>query len=379
MAWWAKFNEWFTLTASSDQQAGNLIEFPYDWRLSNVVSARRLAAVVVPALERWRAQTGNPEAKLVLVCHSMGGLVARWFLEVLEGWKLTRRLITIGTPYQGAVNALEALVNGLSMGLGPLRADLTDLVRSFPSMYELLPTYPCFDPGDGTMRVLTDVSGLRLDSAMLRSAAAFHAKIAKKVSERPERGYEIVAIKGVLQPTFQAARPGGEGIEPLREYLGVDKGGDGTVPRPSAHPPEWEEETTGHALWAAQRHATLQETEGVQTQLYGLLTSGRLGRWMGGEQIGMEVPDLLSVGEPLEVAVTAEDPTLALTAIVTPHDTDEPVAEPKLLTNYGDGRYGVGFANLPPGTYQVKVTSAVASRPVDPVSGISIIWDPTGV
>src|SRR4030095_7562341 len=123
--------------------------FSYDWRLSNVVSARRLEDRVVPELERWRKHTGNPDARLVLICHSRGGLVARWFLEVRGGKSLTRRLVTIGTPYQGSVNALTALVNGVSPGLGPLRIELTDLARSLPSVYQLLPTYPCLDVGDG--------------------------------------------------------------------------------------------------------------------------------------------------------------------------------------------------------------------------------------
>jgi pimeloyl-ACP methyl ester carboxylesterase len=371
-----RLEDWFMLSTPADRRAGNLIEFPYDWRLSNAVSARRLAASVLPALESWRAHTGNHDAKLVLVCHSMGGLVARWFLEVLGGWELTRWLITVGTPYQGAVNALETLANGLSKRLGPLRLDLTDLVRSFPSVYELLPAYPCFDAGHGQMRALTEVSGLGLDHKMLRSAAAFHARIAEKVRERSERGYGTVAIKGAFQPTSQSARFEGHGIAVLQAYRGEDKGGDGTVPRPSAHPPEWPDETTGHTIWAAQRHASLQENEGVYTQLRGLLTSGRFGRWMGGEKIGMTVPDLLSVGEPLEVMVTAEASSLALTARAAFHDTEESIVEPRLLTNYGDGRYGTRFLNLPTGTYQITVSSAAPNRPVDPVSGISIIWEP---
>jgi hypothetical protein len=306
----------------------------------------------------------------------MGGLVARWFLEVLGGWELTHWLITVGTPYQGAMNALETLANGLSKGLGPLRLDLTELVRSFPSVYELLPTYPCFDAGSGQMRALTEVSGLSLDAKMLRSAAAFHARIAEKVRGRSKRGYGIVAIKGVLQPTAQSARLGGERIELLQVYGDVDKGGDGTVPRPSAHPPEWEDETTGQTLWAAQLHASLQESEGVYAQLYGLLTSGRSGRWMGAEKIGVAVPDLLCVGEPLEVVATAEDPTLALTATVNLHDAEEPIVASKLLTNRGQGRYGTRFVDLPAGTYRLTVSSAVRSRPIDPVSGISLIWEP---
>jgi hypothetical protein len=65
-----------------------------------------------------------------------------------------------------------------------------------------------------------------------------------------------------------------------------------------------------------------------------------------------------------------------LSPTVVFHDADEPVAEPKLLTNYGEGRYGTGFPDLPPETYQVTVASAVPSRPIDPVSGISIVWEP---
>ena len=99
------FHSRFAMTVPEREKPANFIEFPYDWRLSNAVSARRLAKAVVPALERWRKT--SPDAKLVLVCHSMGGLVARWFLEMLGGAELTRTLITIATPYQGALKAAK--------------------------------------------------------------------------------------------------------------------------------------------------------------------------------------------------------------------------------------------------------------------------------
>jgi triacylglycerol esterase/lipase EstA (alpha/beta hydrolase family) len=125
----------FTLTEASTTQPGNLLLFPYDWRLSNVLSAIKLAETAPGELDRWRKHTQNPDAKLVLICHSMGGLVARWFLEVLGGREITRQLVTIGTPYQGSVDALRELVNGLSVGLGPLSVKLTAFLRSLPSVY----------------------------------------------------------------------------------------------------------------------------------------------------------------------------------------------------------------------------------------------------
>ena len=46
----------------------------------------------------------------------MGGLVSRYFLECLEGWKDTKALVTFGTPYRGSLNALDGLANGLKKG-----------------------------------------------------------------------------------------------------------------------------------------------------------------------------------------------------------------------------------------------------------------------
>ena len=152
------FEDQFTATQTTPERPGNLVQFAYDWRLSNVVSARRLAETAETALKEWREYSNNPDARLVLVCHSMGGLVARWFLEKIKGWEKTRWLITIGTPYQGSMMAVDALSNGLSKGLGPFQVDLTELVQSFPSMYELLPTYECCSTRRSTFLVLTPLT-----------------------------------------------------------------------------------------------------------------------------------------------------------------------------------------------------------------------------
>jgi hypothetical protein len=81
----------------------NLFEFAYDWRRDNRVAARRLAQATKGWLDRWRTTSGASDAKLVLVAHSMGGLVSQYFLEVMGGWKDTRALVTFGTPYRGSL------------------------------------------------------------------------------------------------------------------------------------------------------------------------------------------------------------------------------------------------------------------------------------
>ena len=86
-------------------------ELPYDWRRDNRVAATILAVSARAWLERRRAT--EPDAKLVLIGHSMGGLVARYYLEVLGGWRDTRKLITFGTPYRGSLNAVDFVANGV--------------------------------------------------------------------------------------------------------------------------------------------------------------------------------------------------------------------------------------------------------------------------
>ena len=367
------FTNRFGVTLPTGMPAGNMLSLPYDWRLSNVVAARRLKALVDQVLPKWRRT--HPDAKLVLACHSMGGLVARWFLEVLGGAELTRWLITFGTPYAGALNALDTLVNGTSKGLGPLRKDLTALVRSFPSMYELLPTYPCVGRGDGRplQPLSTDACGL--DTGMIAAAKEFHDTIASRIAARGgSTPYDVLAVKGIEQPTSQSALWTGEELRPQRFYSGHDKGGDGTVPRPSSHPPEWRDEFAGRTVFAAQQHGVIQDSDAVLSQIFGVLTR-RSGTWLGGEPLGIEVPTLTAAGDELPIAVTAHDDSLALTATVTPHDSHDVVAQRDLLTNLGDGRYGTRFANLPEGTYQITVRSAIDGQSVEPVSDLAVVWN----
>jgi triacylglycerol esterase/lipase EstA (alpha/beta hydrolase family) len=64
-------------------------------------------------------------AQVVLVCHSMGGLVARAYLRKYGG-ACVRRLVTIGTPHHGSMHAWVAA--GLSLAqMRPKNAWLTDL------------------------------------------------------------------------------------------------------------------------------------------------------------------------------------------------------------------------------------------------------------
>jgi pimeloyl-ACP methyl ester carboxylesterase len=150
------------ITGEFDTRPGlNYFEFPYDWRRDNRVAARRLARLAPGWLKAWRQASGNLDAKLILIAHSMGGLVSRYFLEVLGGWRDTRMLITFGTPYRGSLTALNVLANGFRKSVGLLTVvEMSSLVRSFTSVYQLLPIYPCYDPGSGQLQRVGEVTDI---------------------------------------------------------------------------------------------------------------------------------------------------------------------------------------------------------------------------
>lgn len=247
----------------------NLITFPYDWRLSNRVNGRRLATRVTPVLERWRAQGGPfADAKLVLVCHSMGGLVARWYVEQAGGAEVTRKLVTIGTPHRGAVKALAQLVNGVHKGIGPLKADLTELAWSMPSMYELLPEYACIDSGGKPLKT-TETSLPGLSTEMVKDGASFHDQLNTAAGAH---GYDLIPIVGTRQRTWTTARISGARVDARFTIDGDDERGDATVPRLSATPKRLPPDSDT-IRWVADQHGSLHHHQSVFDELERVLTA----------------------------------------------------------------------------------------------------------
>jgi hypothetical protein len=119
----------------------------------------------------------------------------------------------------------------------------------------------------------------------------------------------------------------------------------------------------------------LQNTESVLQQLFGALT-GHLGKWLGGENIGVEVPALVGVGEalPIRAQAEADHPTLALQAVLMNED-GVIIGEPQLLDSDGEGDYDTEISGLVAGTYRIRFESAVPQRPVESVTDITLVWD----
>jgi len=333
---------------------------PYDWRRDNRVAARRLQRESAVWLAARRKK--HPDAKMVLVAHSMGGLVSRYFLEVLSGWRDVRTLVSFGTPYRGSLNAVDTIING-ARKLNLL--DLTDLSRSFTAIYQLLPTYRCFDNGDGTLVKLSDVASLpRLDRShhdRIRAAEGFHREIEKAVAaNQAEAGanvvrYGIRPIVGMEQPTSQTAVRAADGVTLVRARHGEDEGGDGTVPRVSATPFEAGE---AQAAFAAARHGSLQNTDAVLSHIFGVLTTprdlGQLRATGAPTTLSLDVDDIFAANEPIRFAVRPSDAGVALDAVI--EKVDRPAARQIVHIPATDaGWQHREVPPLPAGVYRITV------------------------
>ncbi|HET8945785.1 MAG TPA: hypothetical protein VFQ07_02280 [Candidatus Polarisedimenticolia bacterium] len=118
--------------------------YVYDWRRDNVEAAQGLAE----AIHRVRTRLNAPQMRFDIVAHSMGGLVALYYLmyggvdvvsDGLEhdvtwaGAPNLGRVALVGTPLGGTMAAFRVLNNGFSRSMS------VESIFTMPSIYQLLP------------------------------------------------------------------------------------------------------------------------------------------------------------------------------------------------------------------------------------------------
>jgi pimeloyl-ACP methyl ester carboxylesterase len=361
----------------------NFFEFPYDWRRDIRFTAKRLAQQAPRWLHAWRnSHGGHPDARLILVGHSMGGVVSRYFLECLGGWKDTRALITFGTPHRGSFMALQALALGFRKNLGPLNLfDLTEMVRSLPSAYQLLPIYPCVQMPDGRVVRPGEAQGIGgLDPARAAQGLAFQREIESAMlansrsSAYLEQGYNLHPVVGTFQPTLQGVRVLASGaLEMLHsDPDGTDHGGDGTVPRVSAFP--LEERHHARVMYSPTSHASLQNAFEVLAHVQGVLTGQdiNLSKYRAPEltskQLSLHIEDAYAHDEPVTVRVRPSAEPVSLRAYATNVKTQQTFSV--ALERNADGFHVGELPPLPAALYRVSVKGGPEVIPVTDVFAV---------
>jgi hypothetical protein len=229
--------------------------YDYDWRLG----VDQLGAALA---ERIR---NEPTDRIMIVAHSMGGLVSRAALAQ-PGMNNVERLVLLGTPNFGSFAPLQALRGTYAVvrkiaslaGTGSPEALAGKVFNTFPSLYQMLPSAQCcngsadlFDPAEWPR------SGPQPNRTLLRSARDIQSKLVQ-ADER------ISVVVGVGQETVTAVAKRRDDF-----IYTVTRHGDGTVPAVSAGLPG----ARSHYTLAA--HSDLTRDPTVAAAVADLLRTGK--------------------------------------------------------------------------------------------------------
>ena len=290
-----------------------VVAFPYDFRRSVEQIANDLDRVV-----RERAQG----RRVVLVAHSMGGLVAAWWWAFMSEGIDVDQIITLGTPFRGAAKALNVLVNGMRIGPYVPQA-VTDTVRTWDSVFDLLPHYQVVDGNDkyrypyelpsGITSAVAGFSGKALNA--YQKNRCLHDALINKVAESGRNPFTVYYSQG-------HATLGHASIDAHSDGLVVAKGnpraipaswdgGDGTVSMFSMIPYLMERDVSRWRRLAG-KHQDLVEEKSVFEHLseYSrtrLPAAARGGSYEASAYLQLDLDDVVLAGTEAEVRLRVVD------------------------------------------------------------------------
>ncbi|GAC1452737.1 MAG: hypothetical protein PVSMB6_05560 [Steroidobacteraceae bacterium] len=203
--------------ARADPRVRRYSVFAYDWRQDNVTTAKRLDALI----EQLRRDYADPNLKVNVIAHSMGGLITRYYLrygtaDALEGegdYPINMRgagkigtVVLLGTPNLGSVSSLQAMLLGNRVGLRRIEPEV---LATMPSVYQLLPhplTDWSVDPGGKDLDLdLYDVETWKQMQWSVFDPTVIERLRARSKGEREANSY-IAALQGYFARNLERAR-----------------------------------------------------------------------------------------------------------------------------------------------------------------------------
>jgi hypothetical protein len=273
---------------------------------------------------------------------------------------------------------LDYLANGLRKKVGPLTlVNLTKLLRSFPSVYQLLPIYACVGTTEDKLRKLDELSELgELDMFRVRDGIRFHHELQEAAwknaanTEYVASGYKLLPVVGTYQPTYLSALITNEGVKPLRTYKGETLlEGDGTVPRLSATPIELSDAKV--ESFASCPHAGLQNFDPVRTQIRATVEDIDISEFkaIAPEPISLELDDAFSSSETFHARAryASLDP---IRASLTNLDTEEKREAEFEIEPGGQAWQRLALPPLAVGTYRIQID---AGENADSISDVFVV------
>lgn len=353
-----------------------VLEYAYDWRLPVAYHARRFADAAHEHLRRWRRHAAHPSGsrlraedaiKLVVIAHSMGGLVVQEACALgLEEFDLAAEIrwtVTLGAPFYGSLKTALLLAEGADAPLHLPKAKAQRLAVGLPAVYDLLPIYRCVDEQE-TARPLSkdDAEVLQCHAGELDRAS----KGRRAAVGTPIPGH--LQVVGTHQQTLQSltleagrfvahrytVKPDGYG-----GLVRLDLSGDATVSTDAAVLPGTRE------MPVVQSHGGLPRAREVGEIVGHVLRHGLEGErfppWLGEGGPGVESPDVVTAGEVFEVGIEGIERRSDAQCRITNLYRNQPVGRVDVTR---DGSAFVVRTTLEePGFYRIEV-AAGGSSPV---------------
>lgn len=363
------------------QQSGDaraVLEFPYDWRLPVTSHANRFVDAATRHLESWReiVRTQHPDTepasvRLFVVAHSMGGLLVRAALTRSGVAEVVRRVLTLGTPYFGSVNAVRILATGDEGPPGVPRRAARDLARTCPGVYDLLPRYVCVDGPTPRVLAPADISAIGASRELAEAAANRWETLRLR---EPGPAAPTSAVVGAGQSTWGSLTLDAGRLSVSERTLDddPDAAGDATVPRRSANLPGVE----GTPLHL--EHGALAKADDAIHVVLDKLDDRDSGPRLAVRGLYTRIPDLAAAGAPVTVAVSDTGP-VGRSAASGPQGIS--VRSTQLATDQNhqwslsrsapDGALQFVHEGLPPGLHRVTVTGGGGS----PVTAIMLVTE----
>ena len=134
-------------------------QFAYDWRRDLVEAAKQLHEYILEKRTYVQKEIAkrhgieNKDVKFNIVAHSMGGLVARYYLRygiadlpddgslpplTWAGSRYVEQVVLIGTPNAGSIDTFRLLIEGSHLAPGLPSFDAA-ILGTMPALYQLLP------------------------------------------------------------------------------------------------------------------------------------------------------------------------------------------------------------------------------------------------
>lgn len=218
---------------------------PYDWRLTIEEIAKQY---LKPKIEQVMKETGK--SKVIIIAHSMGGLVSRYYIQNMSGTQKISALYMLGTPNEGVPNiypvselglqSSDDYINGVfNLFTLSLTRDLfslmspekrvTYLQKNLPALKQMNSTNPKLVKNTATNKYSNPINNKFLVDLNNKKYSSFYKPI--NATKQKKGVYAAVFCSNSIKNTVSGYKISSD---PLSQPQAVMGKGDDTVPVESA-------------------------------------------------------------------------------------------------------------------------------------------------